>query len=316
MSESGYAHRPVLLAESLQSLNLSPGSVVLDCTFGRGGHSRAFIDAVGPDGTVVALDIDDSASDMAAQFMREYSREQFRFVALSYRDLDVALHMAGVRGVDAVFFDLGVSSPQFDEAERGFSYRLTGPLDMRMNRAQKLTAREVVNTYPEDRLAEIISQYGEEKWAKRIASFIVKARESTPIERTEELVSLIRGAIPKAVREAETQHPARRTFQALRIEVNDELGSLRVALDKSLKVLLRGGRLACISFHSLEDRIVKQFMVAEARDCSCPPGIPQCVCNQVPRLRIVNRKPIAATPSEVLQNPRSRSARLRVAQRV
>lgn len=309
-------HTPVLLKESLQALKITDGGKVLDCTFGRGGHTRAFLQAVGETGMVIALDVDESAAVEAEALAREPLGKRLKFFPVNFQNLDVALHMAVVSQVDAVFFDLGVSSPQFDEGGRGFSYRFDAPLDMRMSMSQRLTARDIVNEYSEAQLAEIMWNYGEERWAKRIAKFIVKERAQGKIETTGRLVEIIRASVPKEVREAEAQHPARRTFQALRIAVNDELGALKIALEKAVSVLRPEGHLGCISFHSLEDRIVKQFIADKSRTCICPPGIPQCICTQTPVLRAERRKPIVPTAAEIEQNPRARSAKLRVAVRL
>jgi 16S rRNA (cytosine1402-N4)-methyltransferase len=306
-------HVPVLLQESLVALNLKPGDKLLDCTFGRGGHTREFLKAVGPNGLVIGLDVDREAEVAAEAFKGEPA---FRFVRSDFRQLDSALALTDVRYVDAVFFDLGVSSPQLDERGRGFSYQHDARLDMRMDERQKLSAIDIVNTYAETKLAEILHEYGEERWSKRIAAFIVEARARQPIETTQQLVSVIKAAIPKGVRDKEEQHPARRTFQALRIAVNDELGALEEALTKAVKALVAGGRLGCISFHSLEDRVVKQFMVSAAKDCVCPSGVPQCVCQVKPVLRLLTRKAIAPSAKEIRVNPRSRSARLRAAERL
>jgi len=306
-------HIPVLLEETLAALDLRPGDKVLDCTFGQGGHTKEFLRHVGPEGLVIGLDVD-AVAEAAADELKGYPA--FRFVRCNFRDLDSALSIIDVPQVDKVFFDLGVSSPQIDTVERGFSYQYDARLDMRMDRRKSVSAFEAVNTYSEAELARIVKQYGEERWSKRIAAFIVEARAKRPIETTQELVSVIKAAVPKGVRDKEDQHPAKRTFQALRIAVNDELGSLGEALTKAVQALNTGGRLACISFHSLEDRAVKKFMVSSARECTCPPSIPQCVCQVEPTLRLISRKAIVPTASEVKMNPRSRSARLRVAERL
>ncbi|HSL93202.1 MAG TPA: 16S rRNA (cytosine(1402)-N(4))-methyltransferase RsmH, partial [Bacillota bacterium] len=274
------------------------------------------LEAVGDKGRVIAMDVDESAAKTAMSLSRIYPPRRFTFVQLNFRNLDVALHMAGGGRVDAVFFDLGVSSPQFDEAGRGFSYWHDAPLDMRMSLSQSVTAADIINNYDEDRLTTILHNYGEERWARRIAKFLVAARASKAITTTGQLVEIIRAAVPKDVRTAETQHPARRTFQALRIAVNEELEALETALGKALHVIRPGGRLACISFHSLEDRIVKRFIANQAQRCTCPPGIPQCVCTTTPTLIAERRKPILPTQDEITANPRARSAKLRVATRL
>ncbi|MBT9176508.1 MAG: Ribosomal RNA small subunit methyltransferase H [Firmicutes bacterium] len=306
-------HVPVLLQETLAALDLKPGDKVLDCTFGRGGHTREFLKFVGPHGLVIGLDVDRAALKAVEEFKDEPA---FRFARCNFRHLDSALALADVRQVNKVFFDFGVSSPQLDSSWRGFSYLHEAKLDMRMDERQRESAYEVVNAYAEAKLAEILWEYGEERWSKRIAAFIVEARANRPIETTQELVSVIKAAIPKEVRDKEDQHPARRTFQALRIAVNDELNSLKEALPKAVQALARGGRLACISFHSLEDRAVKQFMVESAKGCICPPAIPQCVCQVNPTLRLLSRKVIAPAASAIEANPRCRSARLRAAERL
>lgn len=306
-------HVPVLLRETLAALDLKPGSKVLDCTFGRGGHTREFLKAVGPNGLVIGLDVD-RAAEAAAEALRV--EPTFRFFRCDFRQLDSALALTDIKHVDAVFFDLGVSSPQLDERDRGFSYHCDARLDMRMDERRRESAVDIVNSYDEARLAEIIHEYGEERWSKRIAAFIVEARTRKPIETTGQLVSVIKAAIPRRVRDKEEQHPARRTFQALRIAVNDELGALQEALRKAVIALVPGGRLGCISFHSLEDRVVKQFMVSAAKDCTCQRGVPQCVCQAKAELRLLSRKAISPAASEIHTNPRSRSARLRAAERL
>jgi len=306
------AHVPVLLEQSVQALALQPGEVVLDCTFGRGGHTKRFLEAVGPNGLVVGLDVDRAAL-LAAE---DISAPNFRFVAENFRKLDLALRMAGIEQVDKIFFDLGVSSPQLDEGARGFSYRTDATLDMRLDPSMLTSAEWLVNHSSEGELAKILWDFGEERWAKRIASFIVLERAKTPIKTTLQLVEIIRAAVPKAVRQAEDQHPARRTFQALRIAVNDELGALKEGLEKGLAGLRAGGRLGCISFHSLEDRLVKQFMIHHARECVCPQGVPQCVCKHRAEVKLITKKPLAPTPDEVRDNPRSRSAHLRVIEKL
>ncbi len=306
-------HVPVLLEQTLAALDLKPGDKVLDCTFGRGGHTREMLKFVGPRGLVIGLDVDAAALVAATELQGEPA---FRFVRCDFRQLDSALALVDVKRVNKVLFDFGVSSPQLDSSWRGFSYLHDAKLDMRMDERRQDSAYEVINTYPEATLARILREYGEERWHKRIAAFIVKARAERAIETTQELVSIIKAAIPKGVRDKEDQHPARRTFQALRIAVNDELNALREALPKAVQALERGGRICCISFHSLEDRAVKQFMVTSAKECTCPPGIPQCVCHVKPTLRLLSRKAISPSMGEIEANPRSRSARLRAAERL
>lgn len=302
----------MLLRESVQGLAIHSGDVVVDATFGRGGHTRAFLNEVGHNGKVIGLDVDPQAAAASTNI----EAENFIFVRQNFRQIDVALAMAGVTKVHRIFLDLGVSSPQFDQGERGFSYRYDAPLDMRMDLSQKVTAAQLVNSMNEAQLAQILWEYGEERWAKRIAKFIVTTRHDSPINTTFDLVEVIRAAIPKAVRENEDQHPARRTFQALRIAVNDELEALKEGLSKAVALLHPGGRIGCISFHSLEDRVVKQFFAEKSRDCLCPPNIPTCVCGNKAVLKLVTRKPIVPTDSELETNPRARSAHLRIAERL
>ncbi|MDP3488364.1 MAG: 16S rRNA (cytosine(1402)-N(4))-methyltransferase RsmH, partial [Bacillota bacterium] len=277
-------HIAVLLSESVRSLEIVSGETVVDATFGRGGHSKAFLDAVGPEGRVIALDVDPSAV-LAAKELSEV--KNFHFVRQNFRNVDMALTQLGIEQVHKVFFDLGVSSPQFDQGERGFSYRFDGPLDMRMDPSQEMSAARILNTSTEQELRQILWEYGEERWAKRIAQFMIAERTRSPLLTTAQLVDLIRAAIPKEVREKEDQHPARRTFQALRIAVNDELGALSDALAKAVELLGPQGRIGCISFHSLEDRTVKQFFADRARNCICPPGIPSCVCGHKASLKVI-----------------------------
>lgn len=303
----------MLLSESVRGLEITSGEIVVDATFGRGGHSRAFLDAVGPEGRVIALDVDPTAV-LAAKELSEVGN--FHFVRQNFRDVDVALTLLGIKQVHKVFFDLGVSSPQFDQGERGFSYRFDGPLDMRMDPSQKISAAHILNTSTEQELQQILWEYGEERWAKRIAQFVVTERTKAPLQTTAQLVGLVRAAIPKEVRDKEDQHPARRTFQALRIAVNDELDALSDALAKAIEFLRPQGRIGCISFHSLEDRAVKQFFADRARDCICPSSIPSCVCGHRASLRVVTKKPIAPSSEEIVMNPRARSAHLRVAEKL
>ncbi|MBT9157743.1 MAG: Ribosomal RNA small subunit methyltransferase H [Firmicutes bacterium] len=305
-------HVPVLLEEAVSVLGVGEGDVVLDGTFGRGGHTRRFLQAVGPQGLVVALDVDVAAAEAA----EEICAPNFRFVRQNFRNLDVALRNLSLPVVDKVFFDLGVSSPQLDEADRGFSYKFDAVLDMRLDPLATTSARTLLARASEAELEKILWEYGEERWARRIAAFIVAARARSPVETTAELVEIIKAAIPREVRQAEDQHPARRTFQALRIAVNDELGALREGLKKALGALKVGGRMACITFHSLEDRIVKQFYMQHARGCICIRGLPQCVCGHHAELRIVTKKPLSPSPQELAENPRSRSAHLRVAEKL
>ena len=321
MSEvtSEYRHIPVLLAECLEHLNLQPQHTFVDATLGGAGHSLEVARQLGPQGTLIGIDQDDAAHAAAAKHLNELPDEQRPNIELlhgNFGDMDELLLQCEVPGVDAFLFDLGVSSPQLDVKARGFSFKENGPLDMRMDPGnQTLTAAEVINTYNATDLTRIIRIYSDEKWASRIADFIVKRREQAPIETSEELVDVIKAAIPASARRA-GGHPAKRTFQAIRIEVNSELTVLKDGLEAAVRWLNPGGRLVVISYHSLEDRIVKETMAAGANRCTCPPDLPVCVCGRKPILEIVTRKPIVPTEDEVARNPRARSAKLRVARKL
>ncbi len=321
MSEvtSEYRHIPVLLAECLEHLNLQPQHTFVDATLGGAGHSLEVARQLGPQGTLIGIDQDDAAHAAAAKRLNELPDEQRPNIELvhgNFGDMDELLLQCEVPGVDAFLFDLGVSSPQLDVKARGFSFKENGPLDMRMDPGnQTLTAAEVINTYNATDLTRIIRMYSDEKWASRIADFIVKRREQAPIETSEELVDVIKAAIPASARRA-GGHPAKRTFQAIRIEVNSELTVLRDGLEAAVRWLNPGGRLVVISYHSLEDRIVKETMAAGANRCTCPPDLPVCVCGKKPILEVITRKPIVPSAEEVERNPRARSAKLRVAQKL
>ncbi len=314
-----YRHTPVLLAEVTQQLSPQPGSIIVDCTLGGAGHAKRLQDLVAPTGTLVGIDQDDAALSAAAVTLRLGQQELSTSTKLlkgNFGDLDTLLVQANVPYVDGFLFDLGVSSPQLDVPERGFSYREDAPLDMRMDPGhQTLTAAEVIALYSEADLARIIRDFGEERWASRIAAFIVAERAHRPIERTSQLVDIIKAAIPAAARR-EGGHPAKRTFQAFRIEVNRELVVLETALRAAVRWLAPGGRIAVISYHSLEDRIAKQVFAELARGCICPPGLPVCTCGNEPVLRVVTRKAILPSEAEIELNPRSRSAKLRVAEKL
>jgi len=314
-----YRHTPVLLAEVTQQLSPQPGSIIVDCTLGGAGHAKRLQDLVAPTGTLVGIDQDDAALSAAAVTLRLGQQELSTSTKLlkgNFGDLDTLLVQANVPYVDGFLFDLGVSSPQLDVPERGFSYREDAPLDMRMDPGhQTLTAAEVIALYSEADLARIIRAFGEERWASRIAAFIVAERAHRPIESTSQLVDIIKAAIPAAARR-EGGHPAKRTFQAFRIEVNRELVVLETALRAAVRWLAPGGRIAVISYHSLEDRIAKQVFAELARGCICPPGLPVCTCGNEPVLRVVTRKAILPSEAEIELNPRSRSAKLRVAEKL
>lgn len=312
-----YRHTPVMASETIGSLNLGPASVFVDCTLGGAGHTVLAADAIGADGIFVGIDEDPMAIEAAtARIAEEHPEADFRPMLGDFANLDSILCRAQVPGASAVLMDLGLSSPQIDFPERGFSYREDAPLDMRRNPGKhSKNAAEVVNTLNESDLARILREYGEEKWASRIASFIVQRRSEAPIETTLQLVDVVKAAIPAAARR-HGGHPAKRTFQALRIYVNDELEELKTALDAAVRWLDPGGRIAVISYHSLEDRIVKEVFSDLARGCTCPPDIPVCVCGNKPKVKIVTRKPITPGREELEANPRSRSAKLRVAQKL
>jgi 16S rRNA (cytosine1402-N4)-methyltransferase len=309
-----YRHTPVLLAEVTHYLSPHPGSIVVDATLGGGGHAAKVAAAIAPDGLLIGIDQDDAALAAAATTLR--LGQQTRFLKGNFGDLDRLLTDAKVPYVDGFLFDLGVSSPQLDFVERGFSYQANAPLDMRMDpSAGGITAADVVDSYQEADLARVIRDYGEERWASRIAAFIVAARARRPVATTFDLVDVIKAAVPAAARK-DGPHPARRTFQALRIEVNRELEVLEQALDAAVRWLVPGGRIVVISYHSLEDRVVKQTFAKLSQGCTCPPDLPVCVCGAKPVLRVLTRRAVTPSAEEVERNPRSRSAKLRAAEKV
>ena len=310
--EKDYGHKPVLLRECLDALAIKPDGVYVDGTLGRAGHSLEIVRRL-TTGRLIALDRDETALAAARQRLAEHL-ERVTLVHSNFSRLGAVLDELGVDAADGMLFDLGVSSPQLDDAARGFSYKQDAPLDMRMDATAPLTARELVNSASYEELRRILFEYGEERYAPQIAKAICAAREQKPIETTLELAELIRGAMPaKALREK--QHPAKRSFQAIRIAVNDELGELEPMLDAAEAHLKPGGRLAVITFHSLEDRIVKQKMKELATGCICPPEFPVCVCGRTPKMKLVTRKPIVSGETELGENPRARSAKLRVAEK-
>ncbi|MGI9859940.1 16S rRNA (cytosine(1402)-N(4))-methyltransferase RsmH [Moorella naiadis] len=311
---SHFAHQPVLLAEVLQLLDPQPGEFFVDATVGGGGHSVAILPRLLPGGHLLGLDRDAAAVAAARKRLALYGAG-VEIVQANFRDLKSVLAARGIQGVDGLLFDLGVSSYQLDNPERGFSYQVDAPLDMRMGQDQDLTAAEVVNNWPVDKLAAVIWQYGEERWATRIADFIGAARRERPITTTGQLVTIIKAAIPAGARRS-GHHPAKRTFQALRIAINGELDALKEALADLEMVLKPGGRVGVISFHSLEDRIVKEVFRNLSGRCTCPPGLPVCTCGRRRVLVPITLKPIIPAAVEIAGNPRARSARLRVARRV
>lgn len=308
-----FKHIPVLLNEVMDGLNIRPDGIYVDGTLGGAGHSLEIVKKLSTRGRLIGIDQDEAALSKAREVLRDYE-DRVSLVHSNYEHFDQVLDHLGIEQVDGILLDIGVSSYQFDEGERGFSYQFDAPLDMRMNTTSPLTAADIVNEYSETDLQEILFRYGEESWAKRIVEFIVKAREQKTIETTFELVEIIKAAIPKQVRR-DGGHPARKTFQALRIAVNDELGVLERTVPKMVRRLRVGGRLAIITFHSLEDRIVKQSFKELYQDCICPPDIPNCICDKRREIEIITRKPIVASKMELENNYRARSAKLRVAER-
>lgn len=307
------AHVPVLLHECVEGLKIDPAGIYVDGTLGRGGHSEAIAERL-TTGLLLGIDRDETAVAQAGERLRPFG-SRVRLVHGNFRDIGAILDGQGIDRVDGMLFDLGVSSPQLDDAGRGFSYMTDAPLDMRMDRAAALSAFDVVNGWDEAELRRIFFEYGEERYSARIAAAIVKRRTEREIGTTLELVDVIKSAMPAAALR-EKQHPAKRCFQAIRIAVNDELGALREMLDTAMDRLKSGGRIAVISFHSLEDRLVKTAIRARENGCTCPPGLPVCVCGFRQTMRSVTRKPITPTQRELEENPRSRSAKLRIAERI
>lgn len=312
MSET-FTHRPVLLDECIEALNIRPDGIYLDGTLGRAGHSREIARRL-TTGRLICVDRDQAALDAAQDRLKDWM-DRVTLVHSNFDQLDAILDRLGLAGVDGMLFDLGVSSPQLDDGSRGFSYMADAPLDMRMDRSEGLTAADVVNQWSQEELRRILSQYGEERYASSIAAAIVRRRQDKPIETTLELVEIIRSAMPPAALR-EKQHPAKRTFQAIRIAVNDELSAVDELLQAAIPRLNPGGRLCVISFHSLEDRIVKTAFAGFAKGCTCPPDFPVCVCGKKPQIRLIPRKPILPSPQELAVNPRARSAKLRVAEKL
>ena len=308
-----FAHKSVLLDECIEALAIKPEGIYLDGTLGGAGHSFEIARRL-TTGRLIGVDRDQVALAAARERLAPYL-DRVTTVHSNFCELDKILDDLGIEAVDGMLFDLGVSSPQLDDAQRGFSYMADAPLDMRMNREDSLTAYDVVNTWPKEELRRILYDYGEERYAPQIAAGIVRARETAPIETTLALVDVIKGAMPpQALREK--QHPAKRSFQAIRIAVNDELGSVSKLMKTAFSRLKPGGRLAVITFHSLEDRIVKSEMLQAAKGCTCPPEFPVCICGKKPIVEIVTRKPILSGAEELEENPRARSAKLRVAEKL
>ena len=310
---SEFYHVPVLLDECIQALNIKPDGIYVDGTLGGAGHSSQ-IAARLTTGRLIGIDRDPKALKAASERLAPYA-DRVTLVHSNFSQLDEVLENLGIEGVDGILLDLGVSSPQLDEAERGFSYMADAPLDMRMNSEDSLTAHEVVNTWPREELRRILYEYGEERYAPQIAAAIDRRRAEKPIETTLELVDVIRSAMPPAALR-EKQHPAKRSFQAIRIAVNDELGAVGRVLEVAVPKLNKKGRLAIITFHSLEDRLVKNGMAANAKGCTCPPNFPVCICGNKPKVKLISKKPIVSGPEELERNPRARSAKLRVCEKL
>lgn len=308
-----FKHVSVLLDECINALNIKKEGIYVDCTLGGAGHSSEIVKRLSKEGRLIGFDQDKDALKAAKERLKEY--ENVTYVHSNFYAIYDVLTDLGIEGVDGILMDLGVSSYQLDNGERGFSYMQDAPLDMRMNRENEFSAYDIVNTYTEEELYKIIKEYGEEKFAKRIASFIVKNREEKPIETTLELVEIIKAAIPAKARR-EGPHPAKRTFQAIRIEVNKELEIIKRTILDGVKKLNKGGRMAIITFHSLEDRIVKNTFKELANPCTCPSEFPVCVCNRKPEVKLISRKPIEASKEELEFNPRSRSAKLRIIEKL
>lgn len=313
MMQVEFRHETVMLSESVNGIVKDPDGVYVDCTLGGGGHSAAILEKLGPQGLLIGIDQDPAAVAAAGVRLARFA-PQMRLVQGNFAELDVLLTRLDVGQVDGFLFDLGVSSHQLDLPQRGFSYMNDGPLDMRMDPGQTVSARQVVNTYSEDELTRVIIDYGEERWARRIAKFIVAARKDKELENTAELVEVITAAIPAAARR-QGPHPAKRTFQAIRIEVNGELRILAEALKMAIHRLKPGGRIGVISFHSLEDRIVKNTFADFLGKCTCPPRAPICICQAKAVLKLCG-KSLPPSELEVENNPRSRSAKLRIAEKI
>lgn len=310
---SEFHHVSVLLEECLQGLAIKPEGIYVDGTLGGAGHSSRIAASL-TTGRLIGIDRDLVALAAAGERLAPYV-DRVTLVHSNFCEMDTVLEKLGIPGVDGILLDLGVSSPQLDDGSRGFSYMVDAPLDMRMDSSDVLNAYTVVNTWPYEELRRILYEYGEERYAPQIASAVCKRRETHAIETTLELVEVIRSAMPPAALR-EKQHPAKRSFQAIRIAVNDELNSVAQAMERAIPLLNPGGRLAVITFHSLEDRIVKNAMASAAKGCTCPPSFPVCVCGKKPKVKIITRKPIVSGEEELARNPRARSAKLRICEKI
>lgn len=310
---SDFYHISVLLQECIDGLNMKPDGIYVDGTLGGAGHSGQIVRRLDT-GLLIGIDRDPVALKAAGERLAPFAKN-VKLVHSNFCEMAEVLEKLNISGVDGILLDLGVSSPQLDDSTRGFSYMADAPLDMRMNGEDSLSAYDVVNTWSQDELKRILYDYGEERYAPQIATAICRRRENAPIKTTLELVDVIRGAMPPAALR-EKQHPAKRSFQAIRIAVNDELGSVEKAMKAAIPLLNKGGRLVIITFHSLEDRIVKNAMVEASKGCTCPPNFPVCVCGKKPKVKLITKKPIVASPEELEVNPRSRSAKLRICEKL
>ena len=304
-------HIPVLYYETLNNLVINPNGIYIDCTLGGGSHSEGILEKLSNKGLLISIDQDSTAIEYSKKRLEKFG-SKWKVFKGNFENIDTIAYMAGVDKVDGILMDIGVSSKQLDDPERGFSYRYDVKLDMRMNTEQKISAYDVVNTYTEEQLSKIIFEYGEERYAKKIAKLIVEQRKSSTIEKTSDLITLIKRAYP----ERASKHPAKKTFQAIRIEVNRELEVLENAVSKSAELLKVGGRLAIITFHSLEDRIVKNKFKDLATACKCPKDIPICVCGGVKKFEIITKKPIIPVDDELKNNNRAHSSKLRILERI
>lgn len=309
-----FAHTPVLLTEVMTYLKVKPGGIYIDGTVGGGGHAIEIVRQMLPHGLLIGIDQDIQAINASIEKLKEY-KENVAFVNENFKNIRNIIKEKDIESVDGILLDLGVSSYQLDEGERGFSYMKNAGLDMRMSKDNELTAEIIVNDWSENEIAKIIEEYGEERWAKRIAAFISNERTKNRIETSFQLVEIIKAAIPASARR-EGPHPAKRTFQAIRIAVNDELNIIEDTVEAGVNALKPGGRICIITFHSLEDRLIKNTFKRLENPCTCPPKIPKCVCGKTPLIKIITKKPVTASIDELESNPRSRSAKLRVAERL